>query len=265
VVDSAAVNEGAFADWTTFVGVVKYPTAIFDMRKDVDEKGKSLHEVELGSLKVVYTSEGYQATIDVKEWAVRNDSILFALPMEPDFGMVVDVIVGANVVRDINGNMNVKFATENAWLRSYGLTAAGIAGKYTANFYVQNADKKWVPTSEEVTIAAIDGVKDSVLINGVFGMEAPIKAAFDGDYATITVEHIGYVYSDDQFDYYTYDGSGAGADLVFTYDSATGTFATGGYLCMVYAQGNQLIDFAVITAAYAMTPSAAEEEGEGAE
>ena len=260
-VEKNPVNEGAFADWTTFVGVVKYPTAIFDLRADVDENGESLHEVELGSLKVVYSSEGYEATIDVKTWAVRNDSLLFMLPMEPDFGMVVDVIVGANVVRDINGNMNVEFATEDAWLRSYGLTAAGIAGKYTANFYVQDADKKWVPASEEITISAIEGVQDSVLINGVFGMETPIKAVFDGDYATITVKHIGYVYSDEQYDYYTYEGGGSGADIVFVYDPKTGVFATKAYLCIAAAQGGQLVGLAAVSAQYTMTPSAAEEKG----
>ena len=260
VVDSAAVNEGPFADWATFVGVVKYPTAIFDMRNDVDEEGNSLHEdVELGSLKVVYTSEGYEATIDVKKWTVRNDSLLFALPMEPEFGMVVDVVVGANVVRDINGNMNAAFATENAWLRSYGLTAAGVAGKYTASFYAQGAEGL-IEATEEVTISAIEGVADSVLINGVFGMETPIKAAFDGDYATITVKHVGYVYSDEDYDYYTYDGSGAGKNIVFVYDAATGTFATDGYLCMVYAVGNELLGYAAVTAEYTMTPATATEE-----
>lgn len=191
VVDSAAVNEGAFSDWATFVGVVKYPTAIFDMRDDVDEEGNSLHEdVELGSLKVVYTSEGYEATIDVKEWTVNNDSLLFALPMEPDFGMVVDVVVGANVVRDINGNMNVAFSTENAWLRSYNMEIGAVIGKYDITYLSAGRGAEY---TETVLITENPAVENGLFISNLLTAGTIIEATFDGDYATVSIPDWQYL------------------------------------------------------------------------
>ena len=191
VVDSAAVNGGAFTDWEKFVGVIKYSTAIYDMRNDVDETGASLHEVELGSLKVVYTSEGYQATIDVKEWAVRNDSILFVLPMEPSFGMAVDVIVEANAVRDINGNMNVKFASEDAWFRSYNMEIGTVIGKYDVTY--SSAGRGGAEFTETVLITENPAIENGLFISNLLTAGTVIEATFDGDYGTISIPDWQYL------------------------------------------------------------------------
>lgn len=210
VVDSAAVNEGAFTDWEEFVGVIKYSTTIYDMRNDVDETGASLHEVELGSLKVVYTSEGYQATIDVKEWAVRNDSILFVLPMEPSFGMAVDVIVEANAVRDINGNMNVEFASEDAWFRSYNMEIGAVVGKYDITYL--SAGREGAEFTETVLITENPAVENGLFISNLLTAGTVIEATFDGDYGIVSVPDEQLLFTNSKgTEYYfvTADGSPA--------------------------------------------------------
>lgn len=243
-----AVEGGAFQDWEGFVGSIKCATDLFVY------EGEDAAATE--DFYVVYSGGNYETKIYVENWTVADSCILFALPKEPDFGAYVGVNVPANLVCDVYGNVNEEFVAEAAWLRSYGLTPDAVVGEYTASYYLQTAEG-YVPTTETISISAIDGVQDSVLINGVFGMPAPIKAVFDGDYATITVKHVDYVYSDDTYDYFTYEGVSK-TDIVFTYDATTGSFATENYLCVVYAQGGQLIDFATISAYYTMEPVAVE-------
>ena len=210
---------------------------------------------------MVYSSEGYEATIDVKTWAVRNDSLLFALPMEPDFGMVVDVVVGANVVRDINGNMNVAFATENAWLRSYGLEVDDVEGQYIAAYYGYDFDIQGFNTEvvlrDTLSIVADEETENLIYLDGLFGQDS-IPAMFDGDYATITVKHGTKLSVTEKYTWYLIDAIN-GEDIVFNISTETGKIKTSGYPSVGAYTADGLAGYGVISAACTLTPWSGED------
>lgn len=172
----------SFGDPSSFMGEIAFDFDIF----------ANPELPESGALSVTYTNSVSTKTIKLTNdyWVVNGKKLYFVLPEACEVGDVVTVTVAEDVIMDIYGNPNAEFALENGWLCSFGLTREDVVGNYNL-VYTSYFDKKQY--AEAISIAVDPDSKDGVLINNMFAEGTSFKAAFDGDYGTITIPSETYL------------------------------------------------------------------------
>ena len=187
-----AVEGGAFQDWKGFVGSIKCATDLYVYEGEDAAAAEDFY--------VVYSGGNYETKIYVENWAVADSCILFALPMEPDFGAYVGVNVPANLVCDVYGNVNEEFAAETAWLRSYGLNIGAVIGKYDITYL--SAGRGDAEYTETVLITENPAVENGLFISNLLTAGTVIEGIFDGDYATVSIPDWQYLTTGSKGDIY---------------------------------------------------------------
>lgn len=166
-----------FSDWTKFVGKVTFEF-------DVYRNGKTVKD---GDLKVIYTSDNKTTTVAVpaSSWETNGNELIFTLPEAPQFGDWVGVEFAEEVFTDAYGNPNKACTFEKAWLYSYNYKRDMVRGSYKLTFTGYFDEKVY---EENITIIADAENPNGVILSGFLGATTGVKAIFNGDYATITIQ-----------------------------------------------------------------------------
>ena len=169
-----------FEDWYEF-SIAALPDSGVVIRKKMEEKPT-----------VTFHESNKFTTINVDDWGISKNVLLFYLPEEPVRGATVDLFIPAGAVEDVYGNKNEKLTVEGNYLYSYGYTMADIIGTYEMRGI--NASTG-APIAPETVIIVADEESDdenAVIIKNmakaITGVDSEVEAIFDPVSGALTVE-----------------------------------------------------------------------------
>lgn len=173
--------------------------------------------VKAGDIQMIYSNSNKSTTLNLSSdyWVIKDNQVLFVLPDEaPQYGDYLSLVVNEGAITDVYGNPNKKFVIEKGWLYSYGYKREMILGNHILPW-----ESNWGGIYQEnLTIEADPDSKDGVIIKGFLSSfsdnfpiteVAPIKAIFNGDYATLTIPNSEEpIYADESREIYFKNGNG---------------------------------------------------------
>ena len=169
---------------------------------------------KVGDLQVIYTNSIKSTTVNlnVNQWMVKDNTLMFILPEEPQYGDFISLVINEGAVTDVYGNPNNKFEVEEAWLYSYGYKREMILGNHALTCTSYFDGSIFV---ENLTIEADPETEDGVILSGFLtnmglsSLTNPVKGTFNGDYATITIPEVETpLFENDVNEVYLYNAEG---------------------------------------------------------
>lgn len=206
-----------FPDWKKFEGKLTFD---FDIYR-VDEL------VEDGAVSVMYHNAKKDAIhkLSADQWSVSGKTLTFSLPVAPEAGDIVEVLLSDDAIFDVYGNPNSMFLSDTSW-KYFAMTKDMAYGSFT----VSGVSSYDGPFKEEgvVTISpdAESEEEDAIIVKNLVFEDSEVCGYVSVKEGKVYLENYSIVGVDDEYGYIIYNMADPESDYIPFEVNADGTLSS---------------------------------------